>query len=60
MRLEKKSYKTGEVARMLGLNPVTVYLWVRKGLVKAWKTPGGQYLIPREEVERLLEEMAGE
>ena len=60
MRLDKKNYGTVEVARMLGVSAFAVWRWCKTGKIKAWKTPGGHYRIPREEVERLLREMSGE
>ena len=54
MKLEKEFYRTGEVAKMLGVAITTVSYWCKIGKVKAIKTAGGHYRIPREEVERLL------
>ena len=51
---EKKFYTTFEVAKILSVNPLTVWRWCKKGKIKAWRTPGGHYRIPREEVDRLL------
>lgn len=58
--MEKKWYGTYEVARLLGVHPGTVWHWCKKGRVKAGRTPGGHYRIPREEVERLIRELNGE
>lgn len=56
MKLWKKWYGTTEAAEKLGISTTTVWSWCRKGLIKAWRTPGGHYRIPREELERLLKE----
>jgi len=56
----KKFYGTVEVARILGVAPLTVWRWCKEGKIKAGKTPGGQFRIPREEVERLLKQLRGE
>lgn len=56
---EKEFYGTNEAARVLGVSPVTVWRWCRLGKIKAWRTPGGHYRIPREEIERLLGSFRG-
>lgn len=50
----KDYYTTGEVARIVGVAVNTVSLWCKKGKIRALLTAGGQYRIPRSEVERLL------
>ena len=55
----KKFYTTGEVARMFGVAPSTVWLWVKEGRIHAIRTLGGRYRIPADEVERLKREMSG-
>lgn len=51
---EKKFYTTFEAAKALGVSALTVWRWCKKGKIKAWRTPGGHYRIPREELDRLL------
>ncbi len=46
--------KPAQVAKFFGVHKLTVTGWARKGQVKSVKTPGGRYLIPRSEVDRLL------
>ena len=57
---EKKWFTTYEVARILDVSPMTVWRWCKSGKIKAVKTPGGYYSIPREEVEKILRQMRGE
>ncbi len=54
--LNKDYYSTGEVSRMLNLNPKTAYFWCRRGTVEFFRLPGGDYAIPKPEVIRLLKE----
>ena len=60
VKLWKDVYGTQEVARLLGVTTQTVWRWCKEGKIKAGKTPGGQYRIPREEVERLINQVKGE
>lgn len=39
---------TGQYARLHGVSRNTVSLWIRKGLLEAERTKGGQYRIPAE------------
>lgn len=55
----EKMYTTGEVARLLGVDYVTVARWARDGKIKAVRTPGGHWRIPESEVKRLLGEKGG-
>ncbi|HIC96226.1 TPA: IS607 family transposase, partial [Candidatus Bipolaricaulota bacterium] len=48
-----KLYYAAEAARMLGVTPQTLRLWVRQGKIKALKTPGGRYRYPLSEIRRL-------
>jgi len=38
---------TGDVARYCGVSPGAVWKWVKKGRLKAYRLPGGQYRIER-------------
>jgi excisionase family DNA binding protein len=42
-----------EVAEQLHVTQGTVVRWVRLGLVEGIRLPGGQYRIPKSEIERL-------
>ena len=51
---KKEFYTTFEVAKILGVNALTVWRWCKEGKIKAWRTPGGHYRIPKQELDRLL------
>jgi len=44
-----------EVARIFGVTIKTVYRWIHQKKIKTTMTPGGQFLIKREEVRRFLD-----
>jgi len=48
----------GEAAKMLGVSPKTIQLWVDNGILAAWKTVGGHRRVTIESVERLKREGA--
>lgn len=45
---------TQKAADLLGVSLRTVQLWVEKGALDAWKTPGGHRRVTQSSVERLL------
>lgn len=45
---------TQEAARQLGVSVRTVQLWVEKGMLEAWKTPGGHRRILRSSINSVL------
>ncbi len=45
------TYTTFEVARFLGVSPPTVVNWVKRGLLLAYRTPGGHRRIRRQDVQ---------
>ena len=47
---------TGEVARYCGVSPGAVWKWVKKGRLKAYRTPGGEYRIERGAFKAFLRE----
>ena len=49
-----------QVARMLGIDPSTVYRWCRSGKVPACQTPGGQYRIKKEDADQILKPVVPE
>jgi molybdopterin-binding protein len=51
-----ESYRIGEAAGLLGVRVETLRRWERDGKVRVTRTPGGQRLVPAEEVARLLAE----
>jgi len=46
----------GEAAKILGVSPKTIQLWVDSGILAAWKTVGGHRRVTVESVERLKRE----
>ena len=50
----KKVLTTFETARFLGLSPYTIRLWVIKGLLPAYSTPGGHRRIKLEDLDNFL------
>lgn len=50
---ERLAYTIPETAEMLGLHPTTVWKYILQGKIRAVK-PGNKYLIPVNEIERLL------
>ena len=49
-----KLYRTGQVARLLDISPITVFRWVHQGKIVARRNVAGRWLIPESEVNRLL------
>jgi excisionase family DNA binding protein len=59
----EKLYTLHEVARLLGLSYITVWQWVKKGKVKAFKigtSPKAPVRIPESELIKLLKEVKRE
>lgn len=48
----------GEAAKILGVSPKTVQLWMDSGILSGWKTVGGHRRVTVESVERLKREGA--
>lgn len=48
------AYTVPQVARMLQVTPATVYLWIKRGQVKAFRVSSRSTRIMREEVARML------
>lgn len=46
----------GEAAKILGVSPKTIQLWVDNGVLDAWKTVGGHRRVTVESVERIKRE----
>ena len=47
---------TGEAAKLLGVNPVTIIRYTATGKLPVVRLPSGHRRIPREAVEKLLRE----
>ncbi len=57
--IDQIGYSTTEAAAKLGLNPVTVQRWIRRGRIRALKVGGPiGYRIPTVEVARLLKTLS--
>ncbi|MHC4942364.1 MAG: excisionase family DNA-binding protein [Planctomycetota bacterium] len=54
----KDYYTTTEVAKVLSVSADTVLKWVKAKKIISYRTPGGHYRIPKEEVAKLLPEGA--
>lgn len=53
--MQPREYLTlKETAAMLGVHPRTVGNWIGRGLVSAYRTPGGQLRVAREDVRLML------
>jgi excisionase family DNA binding protein len=46
--------RSGEVAKLFGVNKRTVGKWAQQGVLGVRRTSGGQYRFPASEVERAL------
>ena len=44
------TYRVGEFAALLDVNPRTVRRWISRGLVAYVRLPGGEHRIPRDEL----------
>jgi len=51
--LNSEFYKTGEVAKMLGVSRQAVLDWIKKGQLRAFKV-GRSYRIPKADLEEFL------
>jgi molybdopterin-binding protein len=54
--MEPDTFRIGDAARALGVRVETLRRWDREGLLTTVRSPGGQRLVPAEEVGRLLAE----
>lgn len=51
--------KPREVYHRLGISYPTLWRWIKEGKIRATRAESGRYLIPEEEVERILRERSG-
>ncbi len=51
-----KDYDTYQVARLFKVDPSTVRKWISDGKIQGYKTPGGQWRIPKEAVKERPED----
>lgn len=53
--MQQREYLTlKETATAIGVHPRTVGNWIARGLVHAYRTPGGQLRVAREDVRLIL------
>ena len=50
----QRTLKVSQVAEMFNVNIKAVRRWIASGQLKAFRTPGGSFRIPAEEVERIV------
>lgn len=55
MGIFDESYSSIDLARILGIHRVTVTNWIKKGALKAIRTPGGRYKVSREDLITFLD-----
>jgi len=55
MGIFNESYSSIDLARILGIHRVTVTNWIKKGALKAIRTPGGRYRVSREDLISFLD-----
>lgn len=53
---DKEYFRPHQTATMLNVAPGTIVYWIHNGKIQAVRTLSGYYLIPKEEVEKLLKE----
>jgi len=52
----KMLFSTGEIARLLGMSPATIFRAIESGRLKASTTPGGHHRVLRKDLEVFLSE----
>jgi len=55
MEKKERMLRSGEVAKILGVDRHTVVKWIKEGKIRAIKLPSGRYRIPESEVKKILE-----
>lgn len=55
MGIFDESYSSIDLARILGIHRVTVTNWIKKGALKAIRTPGGRYKVSKEDLISFLD-----
>jgi excisionase family DNA binding protein len=54
MSIFDESYSPIDLSRILGIHRVTVTNWIKKGAIKAIRTPGGRYRVSRDDLVAFL------
>jgi len=55
MSIFGESYSPIDLSRILGIHRVTVTNWIKKGAIKAIRTPGGRYRVSRDDLMAFLD-----
>jgi excisionase family DNA binding protein len=55
MSIFDESYSPIDLSRILGIHRVTVTNWIKKGAIKAIRTPGGRYRVSRDDLMAFLD-----
>ena len=55
MSIFDESYSPIDLSRILGVHRVTVTNWIKKGAIKAIRTPGGRYRVSRDDLITFLD-----
>jgi len=55
MSIFDESYSPIDLSRILGVHRVTVTNWIKKGAIKAIRTPGGRYRVSRDDLMAFLD-----
>jgi len=56
MGIFDESYSSIDLAKILGVHRVTVTNWIKKGALKAARTPGGRYKVTKQDLRGFLSE----
>jgi excisionase family DNA binding protein len=56
MGIFDESYSSIDLAKILGVHRVTVTNWIKKGALKAARTPGGRYKVTKQDLRDFLRE----
>jgi excisionase family DNA binding protein len=56
MGIFDESYSSIDLAKILGVHRVTVTNWIKKGALKAARTPGGRYKVTKQDLRDFLSE----
>jgi excisionase family DNA binding protein len=51
---DRERYSTGDLARLIQASRTTVVRWIEEGRLRARRSVGGWYIIPRDEVVQFL------
>lgn len=58
--MEEELLRPKDAARMLGISVKTLWVWQKKGIIRAVRLPTGKLRYPRSEVERIHKGMMDE